>query len=233
MSKRTYVVLVIYMRENIRSILVVWIILMLVLSTSAILVSSGSSSIYSEDRDVNESERNSGRARGREIDPPVDIPEKADAFLNRAENAASGAATFLKVEGYEPWAALVINAGDPEGVDEVTVSFEDDTLIIEATDDNDTNHVTILMNKAFADEYLADAEDDLEIETSDAVNYEGLDNSNASAGGRAMYVFHIRHFSTQTIEVSSADSLPFIGPPMLLLAIAVPIAYYACKRKIE
>ena len=164
------------------------------------------------------------------FDPPVDGGE---AFRNKAENAAAhGAATFLKVEGYEPWAALVINAGDPAGVDAVTVSFEDETLRIEAQDENDTNHVTILINKAFADEHLADSEGDLNIETSDAVNYEGLDNSNASAGGGAMYVFHIEHFSTQWIEISEEDRLIlFLGTAMILVAIAVPVAYYTLKKK--
>ncbi|MEF8873205.1 MAG: FixG Ig-like domain-containing protein, partial [Candidatus Thermoplasmatota archaeon] len=137
-----------------------------------------------------------------DFEPPVD-QEDAEAFIGKAKNAAAfGAVTFLKVEGYEPWAALVVNAGDPRGVDAVTVSFEDGTLIIEAEDENETNHVTILVNKAFADKYLGESEGDIEIEVSDAVNYEGLDNSNASAGGGAMYVFHIEHFSTQTIEIS-------------------------------
>lgn len=167
--------------------------------------------------------------------PPFDPPvEGGEAFTDRAENAAAhGAATFLKVEGYEPWAALVINAGDPAGVDAVTISFEDETLRIEAQDSNEseTNHVTILLNKEFADEHLADSEGDLDIETSDAVNYEGLDNSNESAGGGAMYVFHIDHFSTQTIEVSAADPLPFLGVPMLLVAMAVPVAIYALKKE--
>jgi len=171
--------------------------------------------------------------------PPFDLPgdvENAEGAIDRAEDAAAhGAATFLKVEGYEPWAALVINAGDPAGVDEVTVDFDGETLTIEATDDNDANHVTILMNKAFADEHLADSEGDLEIETSDAVNYEGLDESNASAGGGAMYVFQVTGFSTQTIEVSAADWLPdwlpFLGIPLLLVAMAIPVAYYTLKKK--
>ncbi|MFW5907923.1 MAG: hypothetical protein ACOC55_00870 [Candidatus Natronoplasma sp.] len=163
--------------------------------------------------------------------PPVD---GADAVVGRAKNAAAyGAVTFLRVEGYEPWAALVINAGDPAGVDAVTVSFEDGTLIIEAEDENDANSVTILVNKAFADEHIADSEGDLDIEVSDAVNYEGMENSNASAGGGAVYVFHIEHFSTQTIEISEANALPFLGTPMLLLALAVPVAYYYYKKKDE
>ncbi|MBS3816978.1 MAG: hypothetical protein KGY76_05385 [Candidatus Thermoplasmatota archaeon] len=174
-----------------------------------------------------------GSAQGppEEIDPPVDR-EDAEAFKDRAENAsAHGAATFLKVEGYEPWAALVINAGDPRGVDAVTVDFDDETLIIEAEDSNETNHVTILFNKEFADEHLADAESDLDINTSDAVNYQGLDNSNASAGDNAMYVFQIDHFSTQTIEIAAEDSMPFLGTPMLLVALAVPTVYYAFRKK--
>ncbi len=164
------------------------------------------------------------------FDPPGRTGEMGTAI---AEDAArSGVATFLKVDGYEPWAALVINAGHPDGVDEVTVEFDGETLIIEATDEKEeSNSVTILMNKEFADEHLADAEDDLDIETSDAVNYEGLDGSNASAGGRAMYVFQIESFSTQTIEVSAEDRLPFLSSPLLLIAIAVPIAIYALKRR--
>ncbi|MFP4000553.1 MAG: hypothetical protein ACLFSM_04575 [Thermoplasmata archaeon] len=165
------------------------------------------------------------------FDPPV---EGGKAFTDRAENAAAhGAATFLKVEGYEPWAALVINAGDPDGMDAVTVSFEDETLRIEAEDSNSTNHVTILLNKDFADEHLADSEGDLDIETSDAVNFDGLDNSNVSAGGGAMYVFQIDHFSTQWIEVSAQSLLPFMGVPLILLVIAVPAAYYAVKKKVR
>jgi len=163
------------------------------------------------------------------FDPPGRDPEMRE---NRAENAArSGVATFLQVEGYDPWAALVINAGDPAGVDAVTVSFEDETLRIEAEDENDTNHVTILINKAFADEHLADSEGNLNIETSDAVNYDGLDESNASAGGRAMYVFHIEHFSTQWIEISEEDRIPFLGTSMILVAMAIPVAYYTLKKK--
>ncbi|MBS3790794.1 MAG: hypothetical protein KGY66_07760, partial [Candidatus Thermoplasmatota archaeon] len=130
-----------------------------------------------------------------------------------------------------PWAALVINAGDPAGVDAVTVDFEDDTLTIEATDSNDTNHVTILVNKAFADEHLADSEGDLNIETSDAVNYDGLDNSNESAGGGAMYVFQVESFSTQTIEISESGWLPSLGIPLFLVAVAIPVAIYTLKKK--
>ncbi len=166
-------------------------------------------------------------------DPPIDIPpvEEGNTHRNRAENAgAHGAATFLKVEGYEPWAALVVNPGDPNGVDLVTISFENDTLTIEATDSNETNNVTIVINKNFADEHLADSEGDLNIETSDAVNYEGQEESE-DGEGPGMYVFHIEHFSTQTIEISAQDSIPFLGTPLMLIAIAIPVMIYAITKK--
>ncbi|MFW6048452.1 MAG: hypothetical protein ACOC87_04090, partial [Candidatus Natronoplasma sp.] len=143
----------------------------------------------------------------------IELPEQAENAVNRAENASSsGVATFLWVEGYEPWAALVVNAGDPRGVDEITVSFENDTLRIEATDENHTNHVTILVNKQFADDYLAESEGDIDINVSDAVNYEGLEESNETADEGAVYVFHIEHFSTQWIEMSEEPISEFEPP---------------------
>ncbi len=171
----------------------------------------------------------SGRTPPSDFVPPV---EDAKGYYDSAKNAAAhGAVTFLKVEGYEPWAAAVVNAGDPRGVDMVTVSFEDGVLRIEVTDNNHTNHVSILMNRAFADEHLADAEGDLEIETSDAVNYEGLDRSNASVGGGAVYVFHVENFSTQWIEVSAAEDIPHAGFILLLVAVAIPAVYYVFRKK--
>ncbi len=165
---------------------------------------------------------------GNDFDPPV---AGGQAYMDQAQNAAAhGASTFLKVEGYEPWAALVINAGDPTGVDMVTVSFDDDVLRIEATDSNTTNYVTILINKAFADQHLADSEGSLDMSTSDAVNYEGMDNSNESAGNSAMYVFHIENFSTQWIEVT-AESTPAPGFVWMLLAVAVPVVFFSIRRK--
>ncbi len=163
-----------------------------------------------------------------DFDPPV---AGGQAYTDQAQNAAAnGAATFLKVDGYEPWAALVINAGDSRGVDKVTVSFEDEVLRIEATDSNTTNYVTILINKAFADKYLADSEGNLDISTSDAVNYEGMDNSNASAGNSAMYVFHIENFSTQWMEIT-AESTPAPGFVWMLMAIAIPVVFFSIRRK--
>ncbi len=165
-----------------------------------------------------------------DFEPPV---AGGEAFEGKAQNAASsGAVTFLRVEGYTPWAALVVNAGDPHGVDAVTVDFDDetDTLTIEAQDSDTTNHVTILVNKAFADKYIADSEGDISIETSDAVNYEGMDNSNESAGGGAVYVFHIEHFSTQSIKMTTEEA-PFPGLAIVLIASAIPVAYYAYKKE--
>ncbi|MEF8832978.1 MAG: hypothetical protein V5A66_05630, partial [Candidatus Thermoplasmatota archaeon] len=154
------------MNRKIRTMLVAWLAAMLILSVLGIAISSDVSFATQDDGEESQP-----------FDPPVDDGEARE---NRAEDAAAnGSATFIKVEGYDPWAALVINAGDPAGVDAVTVDFENNTLIIEATDSNETNHVSILINKAFADEHLAEAEDDLEINTSDAVNYDGLDESNA------------------------------------------------------
>lgn len=163
-----------------------------------------------------------------DFEPPV---EDGQAFTNKANNAAAnGAATFLRVEGYQPWAALVINAGDPDGVDAVTVDFDDETLTIEATDSNSTNHVTILINKRFADEHLADSEGDLDIEVSDAVNYDGMNNTNDSAGGDSVYVFQIEEFSTQTIEISE-KSLPYPGLMLVFIAAAIPVTIYHIKNK--
>ncbi|MFO8109876.1 MAG: hypothetical protein R6U17_05065 [Thermoplasmata archaeon] len=164
-----------------------------------------------------------------DFEPPVD---GGQAYADEAENAAAyGAATFLKVEGYEPWAALVVNAGDPRGVDAVAISFEDDILRIEATDSNSTNHVTILINKAFADRHLADAEGNLDISVSDAVNYQGMENSNASAGHAAVYVFHIQHFSTQWVEIKAEDNgIPHPGI-LVTMAAMITAAVFTYKRR--
>ncbi|MFW5945807.1 MAG: hypothetical protein ACOCTN_02910 [Candidatus Natronoplasma sp.] len=46
-----------------------------------------------------------------------------------------------------------------------------------------------------------------------------------------MYVFQIESFSTETIEISAEDSIPFMGISMILVAIAIPVAYYTLKKK--
>ena len=169
-----------------------------------------------------------------DFDVPVD---GADAYTSTAENiGGTGAVDFLFVEGYTPWAAMVVNAGDPNGVDMVTISFdtETDTLSIELTDSDSANHATVLVNKAFADKYIGESEDDLAFELSDAVNFDGMDNSNASTGGGAVYVFQIEHFSTQTIEISGAsqEGIPFMGVfSLILLTAAVAVIVGIRKRR--
>ena len=164
-----------------------------------------------------------------DFEPPV---KGGRAFNNQAQNAAAnGAATFLRIEGYKPWAVLIINAGNPHGVDQVTASFENDTLIINAEDGNHSNHVTIIVNKDFADEYLAESENDLKFNLSDAVNYEGMKEQNGSAGGNDVYVFHIEHFSTQTIEISSESSIPFVSLPVIMIVSLIPVAIYSKLKK--
>ncbi|MFP4050729.1 MAG: hypothetical protein ACLFVB_03185, partial [Thermoplasmata archaeon] len=148
------------MRGKTNKLLVIGLSVILVLTAFTLVVTP---SVYSASEDVS----NPG--------DDINLPVGGQIFNNSTENAsANGAATFLRVEDYQPWAALVINAGDPSGVDLVTVSFDNDTLTITAQDSNETNHATILVNKEFADKYIADSEGNLEINVSDAVNYEGL-----------------------------------------------------------
>lgn len=161
------------------------------------------------------------------FEPPV---ENGEAARDMARNAAgNGVPTFLQVTGYQPWAVLVINPGKPDGVDTVSVSFENETLYISASDADETNSVHILINKEFADTYLSSSEGNLDITTSDAVNYKGMSNSNASAGGGAVYVFHIQHFSDQWIEISEGEGVlpvPSAGIPLLLFAAAATVFLY-------
>lgn len=148
------------------------------------------------------------------------IPEGANSYKDKAENIGYGAASFLFVDGYTPWAAMIVNAGDPGGVDMVTVSFDEETetLSIELTDSNSTNHATVLVNKNFADKYIADA--NLTFDLSDAVNYDGMEESNETASD--VYVFQVEHFSTQTIKVSDGGTAPNDTPaPGVLLTILV------------
>lgn len=139
---------------------------------------------------------------------PIDIPfDEIHEKIGRANGAgASGVATFMKAEGYDRWASLVINAEDANGVESVTIEFKDEKLVIEVTDEKEDNYVTILVNKNFVDEHISNSEGNLNIETSSgAVVYQGLDESHPSAGGGAVYVFQIEHFSTHNIEISSAE----------------------------
>ncbi len=164
--------------------------------------------------------------------PPID---GADTYTDSAENiGGTGSVDFLFVEGYTPWAIMVVNADDPNGVDLVTVSFdqETDTLKIELTDSDSTNYATVLVNKAFADKYISESEDDLAFKLSDAVNYQGLDSSNAIAED-AVYVFQVEHFSTQTIEISTAsqEGIPSAGIFTIILLTATVAVIVGIRRK--
>lgn len=128
--------------------------------------------------------------------------------VERRENVGGqGAAEFIEVSGYDPWACLVVNAGKPSGIDAVTVTFnkEDDYLRIDAQDSDTTQIALVMINKAFADKYLADAQGNVEVKKSDAVNYEGLKRK-SEADNNQVYVFKISGFSTQTIEMSNPET---------------------------
>ncbi len=150
--------------------------------------------------------------------PPVDLPpipgKDVEAAIGMAENAGGlGAATFLFAEEDSPWAALVVNAGTPEGVDRVSVTYTSETrsLLLEVEDDLPTNVVTILVSGAFVEDFVADADGSLSIEVPDAVNYEGLVASE-EAGGEEVYVFVVTHFSVHTILLTPlAGGFPSIG----------------------
>lgn len=140
--------------------------------------------------------------------PPVELPQVPYPDIESAIGVATGAggtgvATFVFTEGEEPWATLIVDAGSPDGIDRVTVTFslETETLTIEAEDAEPTNEVTILVNKEFIDAHLESSQNGLIVEVSDAVNYFGLTVS-AEAGGTEVYAFVITHFSVQTIKLS-------------------------------
>lgn len=146
--------------------------------------------------------------------PPIDLPSQFQCAFGEATSLS--AVTFLCVEGYAPWAALIVEAGDPFGIDQATATFDGTTLRIEVTDSDEgvDPNVIILINKAFADDHLVEFGSDPAIQTSDAVNYEGLESSHTQAPGGIggpFYVFIISSFSTQFIEMSK-------GFPVLLVA---------------
>jgi hypothetical protein len=147
---------------------------------------------------------------------------------DKAKNAgSSGKTTFLYVDEYKHWVVKVNKAKDKNGVDLVTVEYDEDThkLTITASDSNSTNNVNILINKKFVDELITEDPENLNFDLSEAVNYKGLNTSNASNGNGANYVFHIKHFSTQFIKlspivyISSAGYLAIgIGGLLIVLA---------------
>jgi hypothetical protein len=145
-------------------------------------------------------------------DDEDDVKDKDDSTINsikvekdRTNNAgANGKSTFLSVDDYKHWVVKVNKAKDRNGVDTITVEYDSDTrtLSITAKDTNSTNNVNILINKEFVDDLISDDPDNLNFDLSEAVNFNGMNSSNASNGIGSVYVFHIKHFSTQTIIIS-------------------------------
>lgn len=150
--------------------------------------------------------------------PPVDLPpipgKTAETAIGLAQDAGGlGAATFVLAEEALPWAALVVNAGTPDGVDRVSVTYDAETrtLTIEVEDNLPSNVVTILVNGEFVEDLVAGADGSLTVEIPDAVNYQGLVASD-DAGGAEVYVFVVTHFSTHTIRLApQAGSFPLSG----------------------
>ena len=167
----------------------------------------------------------------------IDMPVDYEVHMNQGVNVGTGAVDFIYVEGYEPFAVMVVNAGSP--VDYVNVSYSrmNKELVIEATDAKATNNVIILVNKAFVDEFIA-TQENTNFSVSDAVNYEGLDNkfndleeSSETIDG-AYYVFMITGFSTQTITISSTSLFtPMNSTIILAVVVILVIAVYMVKKK--
>lgn len=77
-------------------------------------------------------------------------------------------------QGFGPWAAMIVEPGLPSTVDRVAIVFDGNTLRIEVKDESANRNLVILVNKAFTDQHRDSAETNLNIRTSDAVNYDGL-----------------------------------------------------------
>jgi hypothetical protein len=169
-------------------------------------------------------------------DDPGDASSKMKK--DKAKNAgAHGKSTFLTVEGYKHWVVKVNKAKDKNGIDLITVEYDADTrkLTITAKDANSTNNVNILINKNFIEDLITDDPENLQFDLSEAVNYEGMNSSNASNGNGAVYVFHIKHFSTQFIEISplvflSTAGYVAIGIGGILIFIAAIFLFRKDKR---
>ncbi|UCH88019.1 MAG: hypothetical protein JSV49_07035 [Thermoplasmata archaeon] len=158
---------------------------------------------------------------------------------DKVENAgARGKTTFLYVEEYKHWVVKVNKAKDRSGVDLVTVEYDADerTLSITAQDTNSTNNVNILINKEFVDDLITDDFNNLNFDLSEAVNYEGMSSSNDSNGKGAFYVFHIKHFSTQFIELSpyvylNTESFIAVGIGGILIIFAAIFLFRKDKKR--
>ncbi len=143
--------------------------------------------------------------------PPVELPpipgKSVEIAIGIAQNAGGrGVATFVFAQEDGLWAALVVNATTPDGVDRVSVAYtlETRTLTIEVEDEVPSNVVTILVNGAYVEDLVAASDGSLIVEVTDAVNYGGLVASE-DAGGEEVYVFIVTHFSVQTIRLSPAS----------------------------
>lgn len=181
--------------------------------------------------------------------PPFDLPPvpfDVESAIGVATGAGgTGAATFVFAEGADHWAALVVRAGSPDGVERVTVTFETETrtLTIQLEDSRPTNVASVLINEEFVATLIETAEEEVIIEVSQAVNYEGV-GASEDAGGAQVYVFAVTHFSVQTIRISSqaipgdtfmgANGLTALGWVMVGAAvILVTMAAVVALRKRE
>jgi hypothetical protein len=163
--------------------------------------------------------------------PPVDLPQipGAEWYVGSATGiGGTGAASFLYVEGMTPWAILVVNAGNPLGVEAVTVSYDSmsKTLTITVTDSDSTNYVTILVNKAFVDAFISASDGVLDVRLTNGVSDKGRTAEFAPIPGVAVYVFQVEHFSTQTIAIGSKLITYALvgGVAGLLVVVAVVLA---------
>jgi hypothetical protein len=161
----------------------------------------------------------------------------SNAYGHVKKGGKNNTPTFIYVNGYEPWAVKVTNAGNPDGVDLVTLDLDESSkiLTITAQDSNTTNKATILVNKLFLDSYITNITDNIEFTVSEAVNFNGLDTSNESEEDPDVYVFHIKHFSTVRIIISSkgyltpitstteSPSLSFMGLLGILVAVTIVV----------
>jgi hypothetical protein len=153
--------------------------------------------------------------------------------LGSATSLEPSAVTFVCAEGYAPWVAMIVEAGTPQGFDSVAVSFDGSTLRIEITDGTPRS-VTILVNKAFADAHLDSSEQNLDIRTSEAVNYQGLQASapgTPSGVGGPFYVFVITSFSTQWVEMSKKLPLVFIAAGVVAAVVVIGIVFFLRRRR--
>ncbi len=171
----------------------------------------------------------------RQYQPPdFDLPTGLECnILGSATSIGPSAVTFLCVDGYSPWAAMVVEAGTPMGFDSIVISFDGNNLRIEVTDQQ-SRAVTILVNKAFADQHLDSSEGNLDIRTSDAVNYEGLQDTvqGVPEGIEGpFYVFIITSFSIRWVEMSEKLPILFIVGGVVAAVVVIGLVILMMKRR--